>query len=150
MLLFQVLTLFMVVQAGECIPQTLQKATTRVGKLQWLVRRIILSRLLDGISRASLHKVVLHFWECVGRHWCEQALKEILEDEGHRASGDHTYNAVSNLTAFDEQGKAHILKASLISVLGQGVVLGFKASVIFFLIFTVISPRAGLTPVYLM
>lgn len=87
-----------------------------------------LSRLLNGLSRATLHKVVLHYWECVGKTRCQKALSDILAEEGQRASGDHTYHAVSNLTAFDDQGKAHVMKASLISVLGRGLVLGFKAS----------------------
>lgn len=114
---------------GTSVPETLQKANSRTGMLKWLVRRMTLSRLLAGLSRASLHKVVLHFWECIGKQWCQSALDDIMAEEGHRASGDHTYHSVSNLTAFDDEGRAHVLKASLISVLGGGVVLGFKASI---------------------
>lgn len=95
-------------------------------KLRWLVRREALSRLTEGISRDSLQKVVLHYWHVIGANRCKRALAAILADEGHRASGDHTYHAVSNLTAFDDQGKPVVLRASLYSVLGQGVVLRLR------------------------
>lgn len=114
----------------DSVPLTLHKASSRAGVLQWLVRRITLSRLLNGISRASVHKIVLHYWDCIGEARCKRDLAPILATDGQRASGDHTYHAVSNLTAFDDEGKPHVLKASLISVLGQGLVLGFKASTI--------------------
>ena len=113
-------------QGGISTPKTLCKATSRIQKLRWLVRRITKSRLLDGISRASLHKTVLHYWHVIGADRCTRALSGILSDEGQRASGDHTYHVVSNLTAYDDQGKPVVLKASLYSVLGQGVVLGIK------------------------
>ena len=117
-------------QDGASVPRTLRKATSRVQKLRWLVRRITLSRLLEGISRASLQKCVLHYWHVIGADRCNRALAAILAEEGQRASGDRTYHAVSNLTAYDEQGKPNVLRASLYSVLGQGVVLGFKVNIL--------------------
>ncbi len=113
-------------QGGIKTPATLSKATSRAQVLRWLVSRITRSRLLEGISRASVHKTVLHFWHVSGADRCKRALSDALSDEGRRASGDHTYHAVSNLTADDEQGKPVVLRASLYSVLGQGVVLGMK------------------------
>ena len=72
---------------------------------------------------------VLHYWHVIGANRCKRALAAILADEGRRASGDHTYHAESNLAAFDDQGKPVVLRASLYSVLGQGVVLGLKVSI---------------------
>lgn len=86
---------------------------------------------LDGISRASLHKAMVHHWHVIGEDRCKRALSSILSDEARRASGDHTYHAVSNLTGYDDQGKPVVLRASLYSILGQGGVLGMKVNEIF-------------------
>ena len=113
------------------MPATLTKATTPVEQLRWLLMRITKSRLLDGVSRVVLAKIVHHFWVCVGLHRCMQSRADILAIEGNRASGDHTYHVVSNLAAYDEFGKAVPLKASLASVVGDRFVLGCAVSIRF-------------------
>ena len=113
------------------MPATLTKATTPVEELRWLLMRITKSRLLEGVSRVVLAKIVHHFWVCVGVHRCMQSRAAILAIEGKRASGDHTYHVVSNLAAYDDYGKAVMLRASLASIMGERFVLGCTVSIRF-------------------
>jgi len=110
----------------EGIPNSLLKAKTAAERLRWLMSRVSLSRTNEGVGRGVVQKVVEHWWAVEGERLCATALSEILAEEGGRASGDHTYGCVRNLCAYDENGKPTALRASLLSVLGQGVVLGFK------------------------
>ena len=94
--------------------------------LRWLLSRVSLSRLNEGIGRSVVQKLAEHWWFCF--KLCSASLTEILEQEGSRASGDHTYGVVRNLAAYDEEGYANVLRASLFTVMGQGYVLGCKVS----------------------
>ena len=109
-------------------PRSLRKATTIAQRLRWLLSRISLSRLNGGIGRSVVQKLAEHWWSCEGSELCSDALREVLEQQGARASGDHTYGVVRNLAAYDEEGKPHVLRASLFTVMGQGFVLGCQVN----------------------
>ena len=110
------------------IPASLRKATTTAQMLRWLLSRVSLSRLNEGIGRSVVQKVAEHWWSCEGSKLCSDSMTAILEQEGSRASGDHTYGVVRNLAAYDEEGMPHVLRASLFTVMGQGLVLGCKVN----------------------
>lgn len=110
------------------IPASLKKATTIAQMLRWPLSRVSLSRLNEGIGRSVVQKVAEHWWSCEGSKLCSDALTEILEQDGSRASGNHTYGVVRNLAAYDEGRMPHVLRASLFTVMGQGVVLGCKVN----------------------
>lgn len=103
---------------GMHTPLTLSKAQSAAQRLQWLVSRVVRSRLASGITRESVEQLALHYWAVEGQQRCEAAMKAVLAVEGQRASTDHTYHVVSNLAARGEEGKFVALKASLTSVLG--------------------------------
>ena len=105
-------------------PSSLVKADSLVGRLRWLIMRIAKSRLAEGVSRRVLQRMVEHFWECIGKAMCQSMQQAVLASEGRRASGDHTYHVVSNLSARNEFGKQVPLKASLLSIVGEHSVLG--------------------------
>lgn len=111
---------------GTSTPQTLSKAVRPAQRLQWLIARVVRSRLADGLSRESIQKNMLHFWHTEGQERCRRALAVVRAEEGQRVSTDHTYHIVSNLAAQGEDGKHVALKASLTSVMGQSYVLGCK------------------------
>lgn len=108
------------------IPASLKKAETIAQRLRWLLSRISLSRLNEGIGRSVVQKLAEHWWHCEGSKLCSDDMAHILAQEGSRASGDHTYGVVRNLAAYDEDGMAHVLRASLFTIMGEGRVLGFK------------------------
>lgn len=124
---------------GMHTPLTLSKAQSAAQRLQWLVSRVVRSRLASGLSRESVEKLALHYWSVDGQQRCEAAMKAVLAVEGQRASTDHTYHVVSNLAARGEEGKFVALKASLTSVMGQNHVLGCKASQIAFILSVPVS-----------
>ena len=84
--------------------------------LRWLLSRVSVSRLNEGIGRSVVQKLAEHWWFCKGFKRCSASLTEILEQDGSRASGDHTYGVVRNLAAYDEEGYANVLRALRVRV----------------------------------
>ena len=142
---------------GIFTPRTLAKAQTPVQRLRWLLYRIAKSKLSTGLSRESIHKICLHYWNTVGESKCKAARARVLAQEGSRASADHTYHVVSNLAARDDNGRLTALKASLTSVMGQDYVLGCKVQFVVPATMTasllptiIISVRHHMTSVYIL
>jgi len=113
-------------EAGVFTPRTLAKAQDAVQRLRWLLYRVARSKLGAGVSRETIHKILVHYWTTVGESKCRAARARVLAQEGLRASADHTYHVVSNLAARDNTGRLTALRASLTSVMGQDYVLGCK------------------------